>query len=157
MLTAPGPCSFTGAGGPGGGLGGACALGGTANALVGGAPFLIIPLSGLGVAGRPSFGPYGSYIDAQSWTTGTAVVTVNGVALTRNGVPIVMTGFDSRLSGGTGFVRLVAPGGLMSTLGGNFPLFVSMTLNFIPEPGTLLLLGLGVAGLAATGRRRSLR
>lgn len=154
VLTAPGPCSFAGAGGPRGGLGGACALSGTANALVAGAPFLIIPLSGLGVAGRTSFGPYGSYIDAQSWTTGTAVATVNGVALTMNGVPIVMTGFDSRSPGGTGFVRLVAPGGFMSTLGGNFPLFVSMTLNFIPEPGTLLLLGSGVAGLALLGRRR---
>ncbi len=45
----------------------------------------------------------------------------------------------------------------MSTLGGPFPLFVSMTLNFVPEPGTLLLLGSGIAGLAIVGRKRMSR
>jgi PEP-CTERM motif len=30
----------------------------------------------------------------------------------------------------------------------------TLTLNFVPEPGTLLLLGSGVAGLAILGRRR---
>ena len=49
-------------------------------------------------------------------------------------------------------IELVAPAGLMSTLGGDLPLFVSMTLNFMPEPGTLLLVGSGIAGLAAVGR-----
>ncbi len=89
VLTAPGPCSLTAAGGPGGGVGGACGLGGTANALVGGAPFLIVPLSNLGAGGRVSFGAYGSYIDGQQWTTGTAPVTINGVTLTTdNGGPI---------------------------------------------------------------------
>ena len=34
------------------------------------------------------------------------------------------------------------------------PLTAVLTLHFVPEPGTLLLLGLGVAGLAAYGRRR---
>jgi hypothetical protein len=42
----------------------------------------------------------------------------------------------------------------MSTLAGNFPIFTSMTLTFVPEPGTLLLVGLGIAGLGAAGRRR---
>ncbi len=150
VLTAPGPCTFTGS--P---IGGPCALGGTANALVGGAPFLIVPLSGMGAAGRQMFGPYGSWIDAQSWQTGVATPTVAGVGLTTdNGALHQTTGYDNRTPGGNGTIKLVAPGGLMSTLGGNLPLFVSMTLNFVPEPGTLLLLGSGIAGLAILGRKK---
>jgi hypothetical protein len=38
-----------------------------------------------------------------------------------------------------------------------FPLTGILNLHFVPEPGTLLTLGLGVVGLAAVGRRRSLR
>ncbi len=34
------------------------------------------------------------------------------------------------------------------------PLFITMTLHFIPEPGLLLLLGSGVVGLGLLGRRR---
>jgi hypothetical protein len=45
----------------------------------------------------------------------------------------------------------------MSTLGGNLPMYVSMTLSFIPEPGAPLLLGSGVAGLVILGRKRMRR
>ena len=161
LLTAPGPCSFAGT--P---VGGACPLGGTANALVAGAPFLIVPLSGLGVAGRVGFGPYGSYIDAQSWIAATAVATINGAPMTTTVttpgggatiVPVADFGYDARTPGGLGTVKLVAPAGLMSTLGGNLPLFVQLTLTFVPEPGTLLLLGSGIAGLAIIGRKRMRR
>jgi hypothetical protein len=140
-------------------MGGPCGLGGTANALVAGAPFLIVPLSGIGQTGRLAFGPYGSYIDARAWTTGVAPVTINGVTLTTNVsnviLPIAMTGSDNRTAGGLGVVTLVAPAGLMSTLGGPFPLFVGMTLTFVPEPGTLLLLGSGIVGIAIIGRKRT--
>jgi hypothetical protein len=34
------------------------------------------------------------------------------------------------------------------------PVFTRLTLHFIPEPGTLLLLGSGIAGLAVLGSRR---
>jgi len=146
-LTAPGPCAA---------LPGPCALTGTANALVGGAPFLVVPLSGIGVTGRQAFGPYGSYIDAQAWQTGVVPITVNGVTLTTdNGALEVTTGYDNRTAGGGGVVKLVAPAGLMSTLGGNLPLFVSMTLDFTaPEPGAMLLLASGIVAAVVLGRRR---
>ena len=162
VLTAPGPCSFTASGGQGGGFGGACALGGTANALVGGAPFLIVPFTvggqGIGVGGRIAFGGYGSYIDGQPWTTGQVPVTINGVTLTtENGADIFMTGSDNRDGAGNGVIRLVSPAGLMSALGGAFPLFVSMELDFVPEPGGLLLMGSGIATLVLLGSRRMRR
>jgi hypothetical protein len=163
FISAP-ACNFGGAGGPNGGVGGACGLGGTVNALVANAPFLIVPLSGIGQNGRVMFGPYVSYFDAQSWTTGTLPVTINGATLvttvtTPGGAvipsfPIADAGYDNRDANGFGTVKLVAPAGLMSTLGGAFPLFVSMTLTFVPEPGTLVLLGSGVVGLVVLGNRR---
>jgi hypothetical protein len=146
VLTAPGPCAA---------LPGPCPLGGTANALVGGAPFLVVPLSGVGISTRQTFGGYGSYIDAQQWQIGSVPLTVNGVTLTTdNGAPIITTGYDNRTAGGAGKVKLVAPGGLMSVLGGNLPLYVSMELNFVPEPGGLLLMGSGIATLVLLGARR---
>jgi hypothetical protein len=168
-------------------LAGAAALGGTANAFVAGAPFLIVPFTetvtgpkpgfgnsaavcqqggiapcGIGLGGRLSFGAYASYIDANTWSTGAVPLTINGVTLTTGnvttpGVPIFMTGSDNRDGAGLGTVTLVSPAGLMSSLGGAFPLFVSMTLTFVPEPGTLLLLGSGIAGLAIIGRKRMSR
>lgn len=145
-------CTFASNGGNAGGVGGACGLGGTINALVNNAPFLVVPLAILGNNGRLTFGPYGSYIDGQAWTTGTATATINGVAVAGG----TMVGYDNRTAGGAGTIRLVAPGGLMSTLGGPFPLLVSMTITIagVPEPGTLLLLGSGVLGLAVMGHRR---
>jgi hypothetical protein len=119
--------------------------------------FMIVPLSGLGVAGQVRFGPYGSLINAQPWVAATATVTAYSGPLYTGGVRIQTTGYENRTPGGVGTVKLVAPAGLMSTLAGNLPIFISMKLTFIPEPGTLLLLGLGVAGLAAAGRRRRAR
>jgi hypothetical protein len=164
LLTAPGPCSFTASGGQGGGLGGPCGLGGTANALVGGGPFLVVPFvnpagtQGIGLGGQLTFGIYGSYIDAQIWTTGQVPVTVGGATLTtENGALIFTTGYDNRTPGGNGTVQLVSPSGLMSTLGGNLPQFATLTLDFVPEPGELLLMGSGIASLVLLGLMRMRR
>jgi hypothetical protein len=85
-------------------------------------------------------------IDAAAWTTGVGIVT------TPNGtVPITGTG-----SIGGSMVTFVTPT-FVSALGNLLPLFTTLKLDFgaVPEPGTLLLLGAGVAGLIVVGRRRS--
>jgi hypothetical protein len=150
QLTAPGPCAA---------LPGSCPLGGTVNALVAGTPFLVVPNSPIGQSTKFSFGPYGSYLQAQAWQTGVVPVTVGGVTLTETpgGTPIVTTGYDNRTPGGQGTIKLVAPAGLASGLAGNLPLFVSMTLQFGPEPAAPLLLVSGVVAAVILGRRRMRR
>jgi hypothetical protein len=67
------------------------------------------------------------------------------------------TGTDSRTPGGLGQVTLVSPSRVTTNIAGGTLILVTfgkLTLNFVPEPGTLLLLGSGVAGLAILGRRR---
>jgi hypothetical protein len=58
----------------------------------------------------------------------------------------------------SGVVQLVTPNQVMTNqqLGSNEKQgsFVILAIRFIPEPGPLLLLGSGVAGLVLLGRRR---
>jgi len=70
------------------------------------------------------------------------------------------TGSDSRTPGGLGQVTLISPTKVVTTLVGP-PVYSvvalgELTLNFVPEPSTGLLLGAGVALLAVLGRSRSL-
>ena len=54
-------------------------------------------------------------------------------------------------------LQLVTVSKVYTSLTGAFPEFPMtgiLTLHFVPEPGTLLLLGFGVAGLALHGRRK---
>jgi hypothetical protein len=43
---------------------------------------------------------------------------------------------------------------VMTNVFGQIPTFGTLTLRYVPEPGTLLLLGSGIAGLALIGRRK---
>jgi len=57
----------------------------------------------------------------------------------------------------SGALQLVTVSKVYTSLTGAFPevpLTAVLTLHFVPEPGTLLLLATGVAGLALHGRRR---
>lgn len=82
------------------------------------------------------------------WTTGTAgigTVTIMGGAAPA-----------SNTATGSGTVSLVTPIFISTGLPGPYPVlrsFATLDLHFVPEPGTLMLLGAGIAGLVAFARR----
>jgi len=83
------------------------------------------------------------------WTTGTAAI---GTAFTQMGgvSPLSNTGAPS------GNLTLVTPIFISTNIGASavVPAFAILSLHFVPEPGTLMLLGSGIAGLVAFGRSR---
>ena len=94
----------------------------------------------------------------QPWTVGVAkvggvtFVTPGGATVT-NGT-VSATGANGLTPGGAGTLNLVSPMKVMAGSWGNFPVFATLSLEFVPEPATALLLACGLAGLAAVHRRR---
>jgi hypothetical protein len=140
-------------------VGGSLAIEGVANVYGiggfpdGGPPLLSIPL----LIGTPntivkSGGP-GVVITAiaAGWTVGTASVT----GLTGTVMTVTEMGSNGLTPGGQGTIVLVTPIRILTNTGGGpIAAFGLLTLTYVPEPGTLLLLGFGVAALAAAGQRR---
>jgi hypothetical protein len=147
-------------------VGGNLVLGGVANIYgiggftSGGAPLLAVPLV-LGTPNTISKASGGVAITAISggWTAGTASVspvttTTPWFFMTNPSGTVTAMGANGLTIGGAGTLVLVAPTRIISGVAGTLAAFSTLTLNYVPEPGTLLLLGAGVAGLAARGRRR---
>jgi hypothetical protein len=63
-----------------------------------------------------------------------------------------VTGMNSLTPSGAGTLTLVAPLKASFTTGNIVPVVATLTLNYIPEPGTALLLGLGALAIARLGR-----
>jgi len=107
-------------------------------------PFTTGGVNGVGLGGAPvtAFGFVNLTANGNGWTTGTVALGT----LSQSGSP---------LSGNN--VKLVTPVLISTNLGGSsalLPMFGILDLTFVPEPGTLLLLASGVAGLAMVGRKR---
>jgi hypothetical protein len=145
-VTSNGALNYTGAGSTIGQFKGVANVKG-----FGGLTLLGVPLQ-LGDNATVTAGAYGINITAISgdWTVGATTI------LTPMGATGMATGSNGLAPNGVGTLTLVNPVLILSNLSGgtNFPAFAVLTLNYVPEPGTLLLLGSGVAGLAALGRRR---
>jgi hypothetical protein len=54
----------------------------------------------------------------------------------------------------SGSISLVTPMRIKSSDGRQIPVFGRLTLRFVPEPGQLPLLAVGIAGLFCLGRNR---
>jgi len=106
-----------------------------------------VPLSVVGAGGTTTvLALVNLTVVGAPWTTGTAAVgadTVMGNVAGGGPVP-------------GGSVQLVTPIFISTNIGASavLPAFGIMTLNFVPEPGTLVLLGSGIAGLVMFGRSR---
>jgi hypothetical protein len=124
-----------------------------------------VGVGGLGFAGA---GAIRISLEAAPWTIKTATVldeiTTTGKA-NQTVIPVTYKGFahgPASLTTSTaqpsGVVQLVTPTQVTTNLAfGSSALIgsgVTFRLHFIPEPGLLLLIGSGVAGLALLGRRR---
>jgi hypothetical protein len=108
-----------------------------------------VPLNVIGAGGVAAVGALVNVtVIGAPWTTGTAAV---GTITAMGGVsPLSNTGAAS------GNVTLVTPVFISTNIPSSsvVPSFGILQLHFVPEPGTLVLLGSGVAGLVAFGRSR---
>jgi hypothetical protein len=68
---------------------------------------------------------------------------------------LVGTGFDNRTASGPGTLQLVSPNVVDFNALGTVPVLSTLTITFVPEPTTALLLGAGLAALACLSRRRT--
>ena len=127
---------------------GACNAAGTTSSPFPGAN-IAVPLTVIGDGGAAAVGALVNVtVIGAPWTTGTAqigtITVMGGVA------PASNTGAAS------GNVTLVTPVFISTNIPSSavVPSFGFMRLHFVPEPGTLVLLGSGIAGLVGFGRSR---
>jgi hypothetical protein len=132
----------------------ACNDGPAANVVV---PFTVGGTRGVGLGGGPiSVGGLLSLtLQGAPWTSGTAMA---GSASLQGFVHGPASGGAESAAAIGGVLQLVTPITIQTDLVAApvLPAFGILTLQFVPEPGTLLLVAAGTAGLALLGRKRLL-
>ena len=119
---------------------------------------LEIPLGVIGVGGTQMFHALtlvAGVINANPYQLG--MLTLMG-ALNTTPHTLMATGVDNRTAGGLGTLVLVSPTNVSLGVLGSLASIATLTiteLSFVPEPGTLLLVGAGAAALGAIGRRQA--
>ena len=154
---------FTAGGGTLGNFGGAMTMEGRVKikAYSGLVTLMTVPLSVVGNPGATRMweeaGGGVVNVTGAGWTTGLrtfmipATTTDGGTQTPRT---LSLAGADLRTPGGAGTLVLITPTAVRTNLFGDIPSFGVLTLNYVPEPGTLLLVGSGAALLGVLGRRR---
>lgn len=121
-------------------------------------PFTQNGTRGIGIGGGPivAGGFVGVTVQGAPWTTGTVTANVPFFPTATGFVHGPASGGASSAAQVSGAVRLVTPVVVQTNIGSLpvFPVFGVLDLHFVPEPGTLLLVAGGFAGLAVAGRRR---
>jgi hypothetical protein len=143
-------------------LGGVIPLSGLAQVCLfapcsGGPPVnLTVPLSIVGSGGTWNVDNFVSVtVSGAPWTEGTAMTG----GLTQAGLAHGPASGTSSTANASGVVRLVSPFTVSTNIGAvaYLPGFAILTLHFVPEPGTLLLLSGGLVLTALGGRRMARR
>lgn len=117
---------------------------------------LTVPLEVVGVGGSATFmGAVLVTVIGAPWTTGTASIG----ELTRMGFVGGPASNPSTAGGASGRIQLVTPVLINSNIGADsvLPAFATLTLHFVPEPVSIVLLGSGIAALAIARRRMASR
>jgi hypothetical protein len=85
------------------------------------------------------------------WTAGAATIDYGNATMPAT---LMVTGMNALNSTGAGLLTLVSPGKVHYTFGKTFVVVSTLTLTYVPEPATALLLGAGTVALALLGHRR---
>jgi hypothetical protein len=120
---------------------------------------LTVPLTPVGAGGFGfETGAVNLTVFGAPWTTGTVAIGATSLpGLTRMGFAQGPASAPSSTAQPGGVVQLVTPIFVRTNTCCNDPVpaFATLTLHFVPEPTTLVLLGTGAAALAMAGRRRA--